>query len=308
MESKLLTSQISRRAFLKHSSLAALAAILPGGRIFGDSATQATDVWVFFGRDYFKLMDKAMETVFANGGFGTNVKTLTLKVNAAWTRTPDQGANTHPVLVDSFLKNCTQAGIKKILVPEHPCRSGKEAFPKSGILQVVKKHNAKMIDLGKNKKSFKKVELPKAKKLNTAQVAAEYLDTDAIVNIPVAKHHSGAKLSMAMKNWMGVVKDRGFWHRNSLHQCIADFSTFIKPNWTFVDATRTMMDGGPQGPGKLKHPHLLIVSKDQVAADAYASGLFHDSVNAVKYLRIARDMKLGQTDVKKMNVRKINVG
>ena len=140
------------------------------------------------------------------------------------------------------------------------------------------------------------------------KVAAEFLEADAIVNIPVAKHHSAAKLTMAMKNWMGSVEDRGYWHRNGLHQCIADFSTFIKPTWTIIDATRIMMDSGPQGPAKkVKKPDLLIVSRDQVAADAYTSQLFHPSVDEIKYLRIARDMKIGQTDISRMNVRKVEV-
>jgi uncharacterized protein (DUF362 family) len=37
-----------------------------------------------------------------------------------------------------------------------------------------------------------------------------------------------------MKNLMGIVWDRGYWHRNDLHQCIADFATFRKPDLNIV--------------------------------------------------------------------------
>ncbi len=301
-------SKVSRRDFIKMSAAGAIALALPGGRLLGSAVGGATDVWVFHGKDNQALMRKAMEIVFKNGGFGKKAKNVALKVNAAWTRTPQQGGNTHPELVDAFIEKTMESGVKNIVVPEHPCRSGRESFPKSGIIQVVSKHGQKMIDLGKNRKSYRQTTLPKAVTLKKAKIAAEFLDADAVVNMPVAKHHGSAKLTMAMKNWMGAVLDRGAWHKSDLHQCIADFSTFMKPTWTMIDATRIMMDSGPQGPArKLKTPHLLIVSKDQVAADAYTSRLFHPSINAVKYLRIARAMKIGQTDLKKMNVRKIEV-
>ena len=116
-------------------------------------------------------------------------------------------------------------------------------------------------------------------------------------------------ITMAMKNWMGAIKDRRYWHRTDLHQCIADFSTFMKPAWTIIDATRCIMDSGPQGPAKvLKVPNLLILSKDQVAADAYASSIFHDSPYAVKYLKLAEEMGIGVVDQARMNIHKIEVG
>ena len=93
--------------------------------------------------------------------------------------------------------------------------------------------------------------------------------------MPVAKHHGGATLTISMKNWMGAVDNntRRSWHRDGLHQCIADFSTYLKPHLVIVDATRIMLDHGPQGPGKLAHPHEIIFSTDPAAADAYAGSV-----------------------------------
>lgn len=295
---------ISRRDFLKLSATGAIALALPGKELLGDLAADTTDVWVFHGKDNYRLMQKALETVFKGKSPGKNIA---LKVNAAWERTPAQGANTDPVLVDAFLAGVLAAGAANVVVPENPCRPADKAFPMSGILQVVEKHKQQMIDLQTDRKYYKNISLPEAVRLKQAEVAKQFLDADAVINMPVAKSHGAAKLSIAMKNWMGAVYDRGFWHNNDLHQCIADFATFMKPAWTFVDATRTMMDKGPQGPGPLKHPHLLIVSRDQVAADAYAATLFFPSPYSVKYIRIARDMNIGQTDIKKMNVHKIEV-
>lgn len=304
MADKSFNEFFSRRDFLKLSAAGAISLALPGGELFGAAAADATDVWVFHGMDNYKLMQKAMETVFGKKTLGKNVA---LKVNAAWERTPAQGANTDPVLVDAFLAGVLAAGTSHVVVPENPCRPAKKAFPMSGILPVVEKHKQKMIDLQSDSKYYKNVKLKDADRLKQAKVARYFMEADAVVNMPVAKSHGSTKLSIAMKNWMGAVEDRGFWHKNDLYQCIADFATYLKPTWTFIDATRTMMSKGPQGPGPLKHPHLLIVSKDQVAADAYATTLFFDSPYSVKYIRLAKDMNIGQTDIKKMNVHKIEV-
>ena len=155
---------------------------------------------------------------------------------------------------------------------------------------------------------FKPVRIPRGVKLKAAKVGEDFMNTDCLVNMPVAKHHSGSLITIAMKNWMGAVQDRGFWHRNDLHQCIADFSSFIRPNWTIVDATRILITKGPKGPGELKHPEILILSRDQVAADVYSAGMFVENFERVKHLSLARQMKLGETDVDNMTVHKVKVG
>jgi len=300
--------RLTRRGFLG-VGVAGGGVVLLGDRL-ARGAEEKTDVWVLHGTDKKKLMNAAMKVISENGGLGKDVKKLTLKVNAAWWRTPEQGANTHPELVDAFLKGCKERGVKELVIPENPCHSAKRTFAKSGLLAVAKSNGVAMIDLKSDRKLFKETAIPKGKRLKTASVARHFLETDALVNMPVAKHHGSAILTCAMKNWMGSVWDRRYWHRNSLHQCIADYCTFIKPAWTVVDATRIMLDRGPIGPSKnLKKPDLLIVSKDQVAADAYASTLFRGALplEKIEYLKIAGQMKVGTADLSKIAVHKIEV-
>ena len=300
--------KLSRREFVKTGTIGS--AVLAAGRpsaLFAEENTK-TDVWVFKGADNRALMEKCMETIFANGGFGPDAKTVALKVNAAWERTPEQGANTHPELVDVFLEKALASGVK-VVMPEMPCKPANLAFPASGIKAVADKHKVKMIDLKTSKSSFVDVEIPQGKILKKERVAREFLESDAVVNMPVAKHHSGGKLTICMKNWMGAAEGRNTWHAAGLHQCIADFSSFMKPAWAIVDATRCMTTKGPQGPSEaMIYPQQIILSKDQVAADTVAAQLFHDDpVAAVNYLAIARDMGIGETNIRKMNIHRISV-
>jgi len=272
------------------------------------TATPLTDVWVVRGKDPAKKIQVCLKIIDDNGGFVSSTGSLALKVNAAFTREPEEGANTSPQIVDAFLAECQNRQVKDLIIPEYPVHHAQQCFKKSGILKVVNDRGYDMIDMARHKQYFKEVKLPDAKSLTGARVTRQFIEADMVINIPVAKHHGGATLSMAMKNWMGAVEDRKIFHRKNLHQCIADICTIIMPNWTIIDASRIMMDHGPQGPTtNMKYPDLLIISKDQVAADAYASTLFHDSPLQVEYLKIAGQMKLGQIDLAMMNIHKIEV-
>ena len=149
--------------------------------------------------------------------------------------------------------------------------------------------------------------MPKGKICQKAKVSRDLLEADCLINIPVAKHHGGATLSLSMKNWMGAIDNntRRAWHRQGLHQCIADFSTFLKPTLVVIDATRIMLDHGPQGPGKLAHPHEIILSRDPVAADAYAATLFGRKPFDIPHIRIAQEMGVGCADLAKVKVERI---
>jgi len=298
--------KLSRREFVKTGVLGSAALAAAPSALLAANPSKV-DVWIFKGKDPRTLMAECMETVFANGGFGKGARKVALKVNAAWDRTPEQAANTHPELVDVFLEKALASGVK-VVMPEKPCHRAERSFTSSGLLDVAKKHKVKMIDLKSHKKSFTEVDIPGGKKLKSVKVAREFLEADAVVNMPIAKHHSGGTLTICMKNWMGAVEGRKTWHVKGLHQCIADFSSFMKPTWAIVDATCCMTSKGPQGPSEdMIYPQQIILSKDQVAADAVAALLFHDSPYKVKYLQIAKEMGVGVTDKSDMNIHEVEV-
>jgi len=207
------------------------------------------------------------------------------------------------------LKGCRKRGVKDLVLPENPCDRAQESFTQSGLLAAAKENHAQMIDLRSDRKAFTPKIIPKGKNLRKADVAREVLDTDSLINMPVVKHHGASRMTAALKNWMGSVYDRGVWHRNNLPQCIADFSTFIRPQWNILDATNIMMDRGPKGPSRnMKKLDMLILSRDPVAADAYAATLmFKRGPAEVPYLGIAQRMGIGEAKLDKLSVEKIEV-
>ena len=117
-----------------------------------------------------------------------------------------------------------------------------------------------------------------------------------------------------MKNYMGIVWDRRFFHANDLQQCIAD-STLLskKPVLNIVDAYRIVTDNGPQKQtlADVQTPKALFIAADIVAVDAAAVKFFNQftkmSLTDAKHISIANDMKIGTMDIDKLRVQRIKM-
>ncbi len=126
-------------------------------------------------------------------------------------------------------------------------------------------------------------------------------------NVPIAKHHSLARLSLGCKNLLGLVGDPNQIHRN-LGQRVADLTSLIRPTLTVVDAVRILTAHGPTG-GSLndvKQLNTVIASHDPVAADAYAATLFELTGADIEYVQKAAEMGLGTLDLKSIKVEETN--
>ena len=294
-------SPIPRREFLKTSAAMAAIASLAPRTLLAQAAPPATRVRVVHGTDIPLMMKTGIEAL---GGWAAFVKPggrVTLKPNAGWASKPEQGANTHPALVEACVSACMAAGAAAVVIPENSCSPSEKSFAMSGIGAAAKRTGAKLYALNEEE-HYKLVDLPQGKSLKQLLVARDVLETDCLINMPVAKSHGGAGLTVSMKNWMGSVRDRGFWHRNNLHQCIADCSTLLKPALIIVDATRIMVTNGPRGPGKLEITNQIILGTDPVAVDAYAATLFGKDPFKVPYIQIAHDMGIGCGDLAKVDL------
>ena len=294
---------IKRRTFLKAGATAAMAA----AAVPVQAAEPVSTVVVVHGEDIPKMIAAGIAKM---GGWEKFVKPgakVALKPNLAWKSTPEQGGNTHPAIVREVVLAAEAAKAKQVLIPENTCQPEKETFPTSGILEALKGTKAKLYR--PKRADYVEVDVPKGKICRKAKVSRDLIEADCLINMPVAKHHGGATLTISMKNWMGAVDNntRRSWHRDGLHQCIADFSTYLKPHLVIVDATRIMLDHGPQGPGKLAHPHEIIFSTDPAAADAYAASLFNKTPEDVPHIKLAGELGVGCTDLAKIKIVRVEV-
>ena len=172
---------------------------------------------------------------------------VVVKPNIGWDKVPELAGNTNPELVSEIIKQCFDAGAKEVVVFDHTCDDWRKCYKNSGIEEAAKAAGAKVMP-AHEESYYREVELPKAKSLKTAKIHSAILDCDVWINVPILKNHGGAKMTISMKNHMGIVWDRGFFHRNDLQQCIADICTISKPAvLNVVDAYRLMKTNGPRG-------------------------------------------------------------
>lgn len=310
---------MKRRDFLKTGVLAGAAVSLnfEGLQAALSSNTiaveKAPDLVAVMGGEPGVMLDKALEAL---GGIGNYIKKgqkVVIKPNVGWDRTPELAGNTNPDLIKALVKKCIDAGASKVTVFDHTCDNWQKCYESSGIASAVKEAGGIMMP-GHDEKYYKDVDLPGGKSLKSAKIHEALLEADAWINVPVLKNHGGAKLSCAMKNYMGIVWDRRVFHQNDLQQCIADICTWTKkPVLNIVDAYRMMHQNGPQGKSLADVATLksMIVSPNIVAVDTAALGLFNQvkklEIDAVGHIAKGEEFKLGTTNLGKLTIRRIRI-
>ena len=270
------------------------------------SASGIPDLVAVKGTDPETIVRAAVEAL---GGMGRYVRPgakVVVKPNVCVSyRTYQYAATTNPWVVGALVKMAIEAGAASVRVMDFPYGGdAATAYSTSGIAAQVKAAGGQMVVM--SGRGWVNTKIPKGKWLRQAAIYQDILKADVIINVPIAKTHGSARLTLGMKNLMGIVKDRPTMHGN-LHQAIADLNTVVKPQLTVVDAVRILTANGPSG-GRLKDVKTLntvIASPDVVAADSYAAGLFGVKPSSLGYVKIGAAMGLGQSDLSKLNVREI---
>ena len=304
---------MDRRQFVKDVLLwtAGLSLGVPCLKILPvQAASVAPILGVAVGRDYRLLVIKA---VAAAGGIGAFVKTgdtVVIKPNMGWDRTPELGANTHPLVVRTLAELALDAGAAKVQVFDHTCNEKRRCYTNSGIIDELEKLGDKRVQWEHiDPRKFVPVDIAKGKSLKRWDIYKDALAADCYINVPVAKHHGLSRLSLGLKNSMGIIGgNRGRLHHN-LGQELADLATVVQPKLTVIDATRILLRNGPQGGRQedVKEMHTVIASADPVAADAYATTLFDMQPGDIASTVAAYEMGLGEMDIDKMEITTVRV-
>lgn len=272
-----------------------------------DAAKNNFDLVAVMGGEPGDMYAKGIAELGGMGAFVKQGQTVTIKPNIGWDRTPEMAANTNPELIAAIVKDCLKAGAKEVFVFDHSCDNWIKSYASSGIEEAAKAAGATVVSAA-SQTSYKEVTVP-GKNMKSALVHEKIVDCDVFINVPVIKHHDGAQISLAMKNLMGIVWDRRFMHSNDLQQCIADITTYRKPDLTIIDGYRVLQKNGPKGvtaaDAVLKKT--LILSKDIVAADAAAAKIFGVEPADIPHIRIAAEMGIGKIDLDKLNIQRINL-
>ena len=257
------------------------------------------------GKDYHKLVAQVLEPLGGISKFVNTGDNVVIKPNMAWDRNPAQAANTHPQVIKALVELSLDAGAKKIMVFDRTCNEERRCYVNSGIqeaMETVKDRRLKYFHPDSRK--YVPVDINRGKAVRQLSIYRDALEADTYINVPVAKHHSLSRLTLGLKNSMGVLGgDRGQMHHN-LGQKLADLATVVRPKLTLIDATRILLRNGPQG-GDIDDVRVMdtvIASADPVACDAYATTLFDLQPEDISSTVAAYNMGLGEMDLTRMKI------
>ncbi len=258
-----------------------------------------------------------LRALAALGGLETFIRPgdrVLLKVNAAFATSPTLGATTHPDLVAAMAGLCLKAGAASVSLTDNPIHSPESCFALTGIAEAAQKSGARVIlpreDL------FRPVSVPQSGSVGGRLIrdwpalAGALTGVTKLVNMAPVKDHHRAGASMCLKNMYGFLGGR----RNVFHQdingIIAELSLLATPTLCVLDGITVMMSNGPTGGSlsDLKAAHMLAVSTDPVAADAFGMELLGRALTEAPYLALAQGAGAGSTDYKSLNPQFLDLG
>jgi uncharacterized protein (DUF362 family) len=298
----------TRREFLKLLGALGMGSFLPfplRNTPYLKGPLEGSPLAVVKGRSPFLVTKKAVEALGGISKFISPGDVVVIKPNMSWDRTPEQAANTNPLVVKTMVELCYQAGAKTVKVFDNTINNAQRCYVRSGITEAAREAGADVHFVDRRK--FRRMKIG-GEALSEWPIYTEAVEADKLINIPIAKDHGLARLTMGIKNFMGLCGGRRWSFHQRIHEVLADLANFFKPTLVVIDATRILTANGPQG-GSLsdvKKLDTVIAGTDQVSVDAYGATLFGISPGDIGYIRNAHNMGVGTMALDTLHIKKLS--
>ena len=316
--------ELTRRDFLVRSAKAGASVAAATGlswwlydgtqpRSFGESDAQVSlpdfavsgtggKMSIVEGQDRTKTLRRALKSLGGIEAFIRPGDRVVIKVNAAFATPPILSATTNPELVAEVARLCFKAGASSVVVTDNPINDPASCFSLTGIAQAAGLAGAKVV-------------LPKEDHFEPTSVAGGTLiknwpllyspfeGANKLIGIAPVKDHHRSGASMIMKNWYGLLGGRRNIFHQDIHNIIKELAVMVSPTLVVLDGTVTMMTNGPTGGSleDLRQTNTMIVSTDQVAADAFGATLLGKTVSDLPYIAKAQAQGAGTADYRSLN-------
>lgn len=317
---------MNRREFLKQAALAGLGAVaLSGCRHSTRSASEpkvgrnrwqagpvnGVDLVVAHRTVATEAVRAALQPFGGMAGFVRPGDRVLIKPNLAWARLPEQGACTSPEVLRAVIEACQEAGAGSVVVGDHTCDSARVAFELSGAREVCRQTGVPLVDYSP-RSYYRPIRIAGGGGLQEDEVVADVLNCDVYINLPTLKHHATSQITLALKNQMGLVRDRQRYHAakrggeaDNLHRNIVDLATALRPTLNILDGTRALKTNGPKGPGLVEDLGLVCASPNICAVDAYGARLLGFDPTEIPHIVLASQAGLGAFDLEAIALKEV---
>lgn len=322
---------VTRRAFLIRSAKAAACVAAAGGLslwLYDSQAPQSSEqkarlvtlpdfsipsrggqISIVTGEDRVRTVQQALKTLGGMEAFIRPGDRVLLKVNAAFATPPILSATANPELVGEVARLCFKAGASSVAVTDNPINDFVSCFALTGISQAAHAVGAQVVT---PKESYFKSTTLRGGTLikNWPLLYTPFEHVDKLIGIAPVKDHHRSGASMTMKNWYGLLGGRRNLFHQDIHNIIKELAMMVSPTLVILDGTCTMMTNGPTGGSiaDLKQTNTMIVSTDQVAADAFGATLLGKTASDLPYIAKAQAEGVGQSDYESLKPLRDHVG
>ena len=278
-------------------SLPAFAMSMPAGRMS-----------IVTGSDRVKTVTRAFEAIGGVGQYIEKGDRVLLKVNAAFASPAMLSATTNPQLVAQVARLCLQAGAASVVVTDNPINDAASCFALTGIEQAARSAGASVIV--PHDGMFVPTSVSGGRLIADWPLLYEpFRGINKLIGIAPLKHHERSGASMTMKNWYGLLGGRRNIFHQDIHSIIKELAMMVRPTLVVLDGTTSMMRNGPTGGSldDLKQTNTMIVSTDQVAADAYGATLLGKTPADLPYIALAQAAGCGSADYQSLQPARADV-
>ncbi|MFZ2448655.1 MAG: DUF362 domain-containing protein [Syntrophobacteraceae bacterium] len=264
---------------------------------------------IITGSDRVKAVNSGLRAL---GGIETFIRKgdrVLIKVNAAFASPPSLCATTNPELLSEVVRLCLKAGAASVAVTDNPINNPESCFALSGIGEAARSAGAALI-LPRDS-LFAGLTVPGTRYIkNWPVLVGPFQGVTKLIGLAPVKDHHRSGASMSMKNWYGLIGGRRNIFHQDIHTFIRDLAIMVKPTLVILDGTLTMITNGPTGGSMsdLKKTETLIVSTDQVAADAAGALLLGKAPADLPFLAQAEQAGTGTVDFESLNPYRIAAG
>lgn len=247
------------------------------------------DIYINYGTNLKEMTYELMKKANIAAEIRHGMK-IAIKPNLVVSRPADEGATTHPEIVEGIIQYLFDNGAHDITILEGSWvgDSTEKAFRNCGYTDLAEKYGVKLIDT-KHDRTITRESLGLNLTVCESVVSADYL-----INVPVLKGHCQTGLTCCLKNLKGCIPDREKrrFHTLGLHKPIAALNAVIRPSLHIVDSVcgdLSFEEGG--------HPvtaNRIMLGFDPVLLDSYGAQLIGYKPDDISYLRMARDYGIGK--------------
>ncbi len=222
---------------------------------------------------------------------------VVIKPNLCCIKGPETGATTDLRVMEAIIRHLQEEfNVSDITVVESDGTQilADMAFKLLGYEELAKKLNFKLVNLSKDKFTYK--EYPNNVFMKKIKYPETMARANQLIAVPKIKLHTLCFLGGTMKNQFGCnpYPKKTIYHDN-LHDSLVDVTTIFKPNLVVVDGIIGMEGRGPVGGIPVKM-NTLIFGRDAVAVDHLLARIIGVNPDKVKYLNEAKKRGLGTTD------------